>query len=62
MILGTLIPFLLLFVYGLDRLLNRFGTAAKFITLAGTMSAMLALEIVTDWPAFFSQYNWFHAP
>jgi hypothetical protein len=62
MILGTLIPFLLLFVYGLDRLLNRFGTAAKFITLAGTMSAMLALEIVTDWPAFFSQYNWFHSP
>ena len=62
MILGTLIPFLLLFVYSLDRLLNRFGTAAKFITLAWMMSAMLAVEIVTDWPAFFSQYNWFHAP
>lgn len=62
MILGALIPFLLLFTYGFDRLLNRFGTAAKFITLGALMSAMLALEIVTDRPAFFSQYNWFHMP
>jgi hypothetical protein len=62
MILGTLIPFLLLTTYGLDRSLSRFGNAAKFITLTGMMSAMLTLEIVTDWPAFFSQYNWFHSP
>jgi hypothetical protein len=62
MMLGMLIPFLLLIVYGLDRLLNRFGNGAKAAALASMVAAMLGLEIVTDWPAFFSQYNWFHMP
>lgn len=62
MFLGMLIPFLLLFVYGLDRLLNRFGNKAKFATLAVSISVMLAVEIATDWPAFFNDYNWYHLP
>jgi hypothetical protein len=60
MILGALIPFSLLLVYGLDRLLNRFGTVTKFAILAFIVFAMLALEIATDWPVFSSQYNWYH--
>ncbi len=62
MFLGILIPFLFLFVYGLDRLLDRFGTTTKFVTVAVMILTMLALETVTDWPAFSSQYNWFHMP
>lgn len=62
MILGALIPFLLLFLCGLDRLLNRFGVAVKLVTLVVMISAMLALEITTDWPVFGSAYNWFHLP
>jgi hypothetical protein len=62
LLLGFLVPFLLLLVYGLDRLLNRFGTVAKLITLTVMISAMLTLEVATDWPVFFSQYNWFHMP
>lgn len=60
MLLGALIPFMLLFVCGFDRLLGRFGNRAKFPALASMVSAMLILEITTDWPVFFSQYNWFH--
>jgi Predicted membrane protein (DUF2142) len=60
MMLGALVPFLLVFVFGLDRLLGRFGNRTKFIALAAMIAAMLILEILTDWPAFSSQYNWFH--
>lgn len=60
LLLGALIPFLLLFVYGLDMLLSRFGSKTKFIALAVMISAMFVLEIVTDWSVFSSQYNWFH--
>ncbi len=35
MLLGVLIPFLLLSVYGLDRLLDRFGNKTKFIAPRG---------------------------
>jgi hypothetical protein len=57
---GALIPFMLLFVYGLDRLLNRFGNAAKFAVLGALILFMLTTELITDWPVFFSQYNWYH--
>jgi hypothetical protein len=59
--LGALIPFVMLYVYGLDRALgcvknNRIGP----LLLAGMLLFVLASEIATDWPAFSSQYNWFH--
>jgi hypothetical protein len=62
LMLGALIPFLLLMVYGLDRLLNCFGNKMKFLVLGGMVLVMLGSEIATDWPVFFSQYNWFHLP
>lgn len=62
MILGALIPFLLLIVYGLDRLLARFGDKVKFAVLAAMICAMLAVEITTDWSVFSNPYNWFHLP
>ncbi len=62
MMLGMLIPFLLLIVYGLDRALNRFGNATKFITLSVMICAMLITETATNWPVFANEYNWFHLP
>ncbi len=60
MFLGALIPFSLLLIFGIDRTLNRFGTAVKFTVLAGLILFMFVSEITTDWPVFSSQYNWFH--
>lgn len=62
LLLGSLIPFLILIVYGIDRVLDRFGTAVKFTALAAIIVAMLALEIVADWSVFFDPYNWYHLP
>ena len=59
-LMGAVIPFLLLFVRGLDRALNRFGDAAKFSALAAMILFMLAGEIATDWPAFSNEFNWYH--
>jgi hypothetical protein len=61
LMLGALIPFLLLFVFGLDRALKKWGNVAKYIALVALLLFMLAAEIATDWPIFQSQYNWFHA-
>jgi hypothetical protein len=60
LMLGALIPFLLLFVFGLDRVLGRRGHPAKFLALAGMTLFMLVSEIVIDWPIFPNAYNWFH--
>jgi hypothetical protein len=60
LMLGALIPFLLLFVYGLDCVLKKFGNAAKFSALAGIILFMLVTEITIDWPIFPNPYNWFH--
>lgn len=62
LLLGALIPFVLLIVYGLDRLLGRLEQTWKFSALASMISAMVLLEIIVDWPAFPSTYNWFHMP
>jgi hypothetical protein len=60
LLLGALIPFLLLFVFGLDRALSGFGASAKFFTLAGLILFMLTSEVMIDWPIFANSYNWFH--
>jgi hypothetical protein len=60
LMLGALIPFMLLFVYGLDRVLNGFGSPAKFLALGAMILFMLISEIITDWRIFPNPYNWFH--
>jgi hypothetical protein len=60
LMLGALIPFLLLFVFGLNQLLNKFGNAVKFSVLAAIILFMLITEIGIDWPVFQNPYNWFH--
>ena len=60
LMLGALVPFMLLFVYGIDRVLDRFGNRAKFLALAAMILFMFISEIVSDRTVFSSQYNWFH--
>jgi hypothetical protein len=60
LLLGSLIPFLLLFVYGLDGTLARLGNTTKFIVLGVLLLLMLFFEIVADRPVFSSQFNWYH--
>lgn len=60
LLLGALIPFLLLFVYGLDRALGNFGSTTKFSVLAGFILFMLVSENTIDWPVFQNSWNWFH--
>lgn len=62
LMLAGVTPFLLLAVYGLDCLLNRFGNRMKFTALAAMILAMLTVEIITDWPVFANPYNWYHLP
>ena len=62
LMLGALIPFTVTFVYGLDRLLKRLGTNAKFFILAGMILIMVTTEVATDWPVFSNPFNWFHLP
>jgi hypothetical protein len=62
LLLGALIPFLLLIVYGFDRLLNIFGGRIKCAIFVAALLLLLAVELVTDWPAFSNPYNWYHLP
>jgi hypothetical protein len=60
LMLGALIPFMLLFVFGLGRALKRFGDAIKFTALGILILFMLVSEIMIDWQIFPNEYNWFH--
>ncbi len=61
LILGALIPFLLLYLYGLDHLLKSVKNKwVRPLILLGMILFMLISEITTDWTVFSSQYNWFH--
>lgn len=61
-LLGALIPFMLLFIFGINRAFDRFGNIAKFSVLVAIISFMLAVEIATDWPVFSNPFNWYHLP
>lgn len=61
MILGALIPFLILYLYGLERMLARLRIGgATTVALVIMILFMLATEVAVDWPVFSNEYNWFH--
>ena len=61
LMLGALIPFLLLYVYGLDCALSRVkNNWVRPLVLMGMILFMLISEIVIDQPLFPNAYNWFH--
>ncbi|HEX4349883.1 MAG TPA: DUF2142 domain-containing protein, partial [Verrucomicrobiae bacterium] len=57
---GALIPFLLLFIHGFDRVLRHAPNTAKLTALAALLLVFLAAEAVAMAPVFHSQYNWYH--
>lgn len=61
-LLGALIPFMLLFTFGINRAFDRFGNIAKFSVIAAIISFMLVVEITIDWPVFSNPFNWYHLP
>jgi len=61
LLLGSLIPFSLLCLYGLDRALDAVKiNRIRPLVLAALILFMLASEIAVDWPVFANPYNWFH--
>jgi hypothetical protein len=60
LLLGMLIPFLLVCVTGLDRLLCKTTVKFKFLVLTFLLGSMLTAEILQDWQIFANDYNWYH--
>jgi len=60
LMLGMLIPFLLLFAYGLDRMMKYFEGITKFFVLVALLAFMLISEITVNGVVFPDEYNWFH--
>jgi hypothetical protein len=61
LMLGALIPFLLLYLYGLDRVSCRVKNRwVRPLVLAGMILFMLISETLIDWRLFPNAYNWFH--
>jgi len=59
LLLGALIPFATLYVYGLNRLLR--PVPALVLAAVGAIALMITVsEFLANRVAFASQYNWFH--
>jgi hypothetical protein len=57
---GALIPFALLYVYGIGYLLRRVGSVAPIIVVTGIMTFATVSEIFINRAVFASEHNWFH--
>jgi hypothetical protein len=66
LISGVLLPFLLVYVRGIEVATARFPARARsrvgWAALAGLAFAVLASELALTWPVFASEYNAFHLP
>jgi hypothetical protein len=58
---GALIPFALLYVYGLERLCRSLGAGRlSLLVLTAIMAFVTTSEIIVNRVAFASEHNWFH--
>jgi hypothetical protein len=57
---GALIPFALLYVYGIGYVLRRVGPVAPIVVVAGIMTFATVSEIFINRGVFASEHNWFH--
>jgi hypothetical protein len=57
---GALIPFAVLYVYGIGYLLRRVGSVAPIVVVAGIMTFATVSEIFINRAVFASEHNWFH--
>lgn len=61
LIAGVILPFLFLYVDGLQRLLSTLRCARFLLVVVAVFVAAITIsEIVLTWPVFPSPYNWFH--
>jgi hypothetical protein len=61
LIAGSLIPFVLLYVAGLDKLLHRWNQRLPLIVLAVIIALVTASAFHLSAPAFASRHNLLHA-
>lgn len=60
---GAMIPFVLLYAWGLTQLTRRFvSERGRFAILAAMLAVMLVSQIASNRVAFGSLYNWAHTP
>ena len=58
---GAVVPFLLLYLYGLDCILHRAQSSRpQLLILTGLVLLLTVSEIKVNRPVFSSEYNWFH--
>ena len=63
LISGMVIPFFILYVRGLDRVLSLIRSQrAGILVVSGIVVLVTLSEISLTWPVFGSAYNWFHLP
>jgi len=63
LIIGALIPFALLYAYGVTRLLRRAGNASlPLVVLAIIMLSVSISDVLVNYEVFASEHNWFHLP
>jgi len=57
---GALIPFALLYVYGISSLLRRASAVLPLVVLGAIVVFVTTSEILIDRVVFASEHNWFH--
>ena len=57
---GALIPFAVVYVYGLSWMCRRINTALPLVVLGFVVVFMTTSEILVDRVVFMSEHNWFH--
>jgi Predicted membrane protein (DUF2142) len=63
LITGALIPFALLYAYGVIRLLHRASNASLPLVVLATIVLFVSIsEIIVNYEVFASEHNWFHLP
>jgi len=63
LISGALIPFALLYAYGVIRLLRRAGNALLPLAVLATIMVSVSIsDVLVNYEVFASEHNWFHLP
>jgi hypothetical protein len=63
LISGVMVPFLILYINGLNYVLSRLGLSRYWVVAVLTIAVLVtASEVILSYPVFKSQYNWFRIP
>jgi hypothetical protein len=61
LIAGAILPFLILYIDGLRRILSKLRCAYALLFVVGIIVAAVTVsEIILSWSVFTSPDNWFH--